>query len=161
MLDADGASCFTDAVSLRTEESDPQLSTTALPGPWRRGVARVLDQVLIAAIAVAIGSITGFGDTWVAGTAVGAFAYFVVSVLVGGSIGKRVLGLAIRAADDTAPTVWSAAAREAFVLLVSIPFAGPLLAIVAWVTIAAGIQTDSAGRAWHDRLGRTVVTPKS
>ncbi|MFN3219936.1 MAG: RDD family protein [Acidimicrobiales bacterium] len=138
--------------------ADHRGCAVAPSGVWRRGIARILDQTLIAVIAVAVGAATDFGVLLAAAAMLGTFVYFVAAVLVGGSVGKRLLGLAIAPAEPEPPDLMSAALRESFVLLNAIPVLGQVLAIVAWITIAEGIGSDADGRAWHDRLGRTVVT---
>jgi uncharacterized RDD family membrane protein YckC len=131
-------------------------------GLGQRATARLIDVGLVGVVASAIGVGTGFGVAWLVATASGTFLYFVTFDLSGATPGKRLVGLRVRSADEGRnPTIAAAASREAFVLLGAIPFAGPILAAALWASIALGIRSDAEGRAWHDRLGHTMVTTSS
>lgn len=123
------------------------------PSIGRRLVARIIDGVVLAAVAVAVGRPLEFGIGWLIGTAVGVYAYFVVcDTTWGATLGKRLVGLRLTDDRGTPPTVGAAAAREAFTLLGAVPFAGPVLSLIAGVAIGVGASRDPDGRGFHDRL---------
>jgi uncharacterized RDD family membrane protein YckC len=128
-----------------------------------RFAARLVDMVILAAAGALLGALLGFGPAWLVLQALVVFAYFVgLDVAVGTTPGKRVLGLALVGPAGARVTVPGAAAREVFVLAGAVPYVGPLLALVAWTTIAVTARRDPAGRGWHDRLAggtRVEVRP--
>lgn len=118
-----------------------------------RTIARLLDTGLVAVVAVAAGLPSGFGLPWLVATMVAVYAYFVLPLVAFGTTpGKRALGLVVVGRRGQRPTLREAAVRESFVLLGAIPFAGPLLAVAAWIAISRSIRADAAGRGLHDRL---------
>lgn len=120
---------------------------------WRRLVARIIDGVVLAAVAVVVGRPLEFGVGWLIGTAVGVYAYFVAcDAIWGTTLGKRLVALRLVDHRGTRPTVGTAAAREAFTLLGAIPFAGPVLSLIAGVAIGVRASRDPDGRGFHDRL---------
>nr|MDT0666758.1 RDD family protein [Micromonospora sp. DSM 115978] len=125
-----------------------------------RAGARMLDADALVAVAVAVGSLTGYGPGWLVATAAGVYAYFVLATaLVGTTIGKRLLNLYVVDADGQRPGLRTAAVRELFVLIGAIPFAGGPLSVLGWAAIALTARADAAGRGVHDRLaGGTRVT---
>lgn len=125
----------------------------------RRATARLLDAAGLGTIAVATGAPSGFGIGWFVATLTGVTAYFVVAdATAGTTLGKRALGLAVVGPSGATATFGEAARREAFVIVGAVPFAGPVLALAAWVSIGVTARSDPAGRGWHDRLaGGTQV----
>lgn len=121
--------------------------------------ARLIDALLLAGLGGAAGGIIGFGPGWLALQTVIVFAYFVLlDTMVGTTVGKRILGLAVTGADNPNPTMRQAAIREAFTLVGAIPFAGPPLAAIAWIAIVASMNASPTGQGIHDRLaGGTQV----
>src|SRR5215472_3085774 len=86
-----------------------------------RLAARAIDALILAVIGVGLGKLVGFGFDWLIVAAAIVIAYFVASdVFAGATIGKALLSLRV-----------TAFARESFILLGAIPFAGPLLALAA------------------------------
>lgn len=123
--------------------------------------ARLIDAVVVGAIGGAVGVLLDFSFLWLALQALLVFAYFVVlDVTVGTTLGKRLLGLRVTGPGGGTPTVGQAAAREAFTLLGAVPYAGPVLALVAWVAILVTIRSSPTGQGVHDTLARgtAVVT---
>lgn len=130
----------------------------AKPSIGRRLVARIIDGVVLVAIAVTIGGPLEYGIGWLIGTAIGVYAYFVVCDTVwGATLGKRLVGVHLVDDRDASPMVGAAAAREAFTLLGAVPFAGPVLSLIAGLAIGMGARRDPDGRGFHDRLGGTRV----
>lgn len=127
----------------------------------RRLGGRAIDAALLVAVGVALGLAIGFGFDWLAIHAALVFAYFVVlDATVATTLGKRLLGLKLVSPDGDRPTLRQAAIREAFTLAGAVPFVGPLLALVAWTTIAVTSRADGVGQGSHDRLaGGTQVVP--
>jgi uncharacterized RDD family membrane protein YckC len=126
-----------------------------------RIVARVIDAVILGVVGGAVGLAMDFNVLWLVLQAVLVFAYFVVlDVAWGTTPGKRLLGLRVTGPDGARPTTGQAAAREAFTLLGAIPFAGPLLALIAWIVIVVTVSKSPQGQGAHDTLagGTRVVT---
>ena len=125
-----------------------------------RLAARAIDVVVVTVAAGALGGVMGFGFDWLMLGAALIFGYFVVAdAWLGATLGKRLLGLRVRGPDGGRPTFAQAAAREAFTVLGAVPFAGPLLALAAWLWIAVAIWKSDAGQGPHDRVagGTRVV----
>jgi uncharacterized RDD family membrane protein YckC len=134
----------------------PQPPTPARPPAklGRRFVARLIDALLLGAVGVVIGLPMAFSTTWLVIQAVLVFAYFVVlDVTWGTTVGKRLLGLTVQGPGGRRPSFAEAAPREAFTLLGAIPYAGPVLALIAWIAIAVTISRSDAGQGIHDQLG--------
>jgi len=132
------------------------------PKIFHRIAARVIDYVVISAVGAGIGVAIGFGFVWLLLTALLVFGYFVVGdVAAGTTLGKAALGLRVEGPSGSQPALGAALAREAFVLLGAVPFAGPLLALVAWVSLFVTIRGNPLGQGWHDRwAGGTRVVRK-
>jgi uncharacterized RDD family membrane protein YckC len=119
-------------------------------------VARLVDAVVVTAVASVIGAVTGFGVGWLAATALGTYLYFVAGdVLAARTLGKALFGLRVASDDGRRPEIAAAARRESFVLLGAVPFAGAPLALVAWAAI--GIALSKGRLGFHDRIGHTTV----
>jgi len=102
----------------------------------------------------------GFGFDWLLIGATIVLAYFVLQdSLARATLGKRVLGLQIVAPGGGRPSLRQALIREAFTVVGSIPFVGPLLALGVWVWIASGIRSSPLRQGPHDLLagGTRVV----
>jgi uncharacterized RDD family membrane protein YckC len=59
--------------------------------------------------------------------------------------------------DGTKLTLKQAAVRESFILLGVVPFAGPFLALAAWIWIAVTIRSSPMRQGIHDHLAGTRV----
>lgn len=125
-----------------------------------RIVARLVDAVIVAVVGIALGPALDFGPAWLMIQTVLVFGYFVIlDVSWGTTLGKRLLGLEVRGPDGGAPTVRQAAIREAFTLVGAIPYAGPALALIAWIVIMVTIDSSPTGQGKHDELaGGTRVS---
>lgn len=125
-----------------------------------RLLARGLDVLVLAAVDVGLGRLMGYGFDWLlVGSAV-VFGYFsLLDALAGATLGKLALGLRVLGPAGGRPTLRQSLRREAFVLLGSIPFVGPLLALAAWVVIARTIRASPSRQGRHDVLagGTRVV----
>lgn len=131
-------------------------------GLGRRGVARLLDGVLVGAVVSLAGGVLGFDARWLVGSALAIYAYFVLlDAGWGTTVGKRVVGLRLVGTTGDRATVGEAMAREAFVLLGAVPFAGPVLALAAWIAIAVTVRRDPLGQGVHDRLGGGTTVVRS
>jgi uncharacterized RDD family membrane protein YckC len=107
----------------------------------------------------ALGQLLGFGYAWLAIHAGLVFAYFtLLDAYRGTTLGKRVFGLKVIGPGGAAPTLQQAAIREAFTLLGAIPFAGPVLALGAWIVILLTVRSSPTRQGKHDELaGGTQV----
>lgn len=122
--------------------------------------ARLIDFAVLAAVGTALGLVLDFSVPWLVLQAVLVFAYFVLFDSAWGTTpGKRLFGLSVQGPAGGPPTIGQAAIREAFMLLGAIPYAGPVLALIAWVVIAVTINADPSGQGKHDALagGTRVV----
>lgn len=123
--------------------------------------ARVIDAVILVILGGLLGLLLGFGFAWLVVQAVVVFGYFVLLDTTRGTTpGKQILGLRVTGPEGGSPTTGQAAAREGFVLLGAIPFAGPVLALIAWIVIAVTISSSPTRQGKHDELagGTRVVT---
>jgi uncharacterized RDD family membrane protein YckC len=69
-----------------------------------------------------------------------------------------VLRLQVIGQGGTKPTLKQAAVRESFVLLGAVPFAGPFLALAAWIWMVVTIRSSPTRQGIHDHLAGTQVT---
>ncbi|MBZ5714635.1 RDD family protein [Nannocystis pusilla] len=125
-----------------------------------RLLARGLDVLVLAAVDVGLGRLMGYGFDWLlVGSAVVYFYFSLLDALAGATLGKLVLGLRVLGPDGGRPTLRQSLRREAFTLVGSIPFIGPILALAAWVVIARTIRESPSRRGKHDELagGTRVV----
>ncbi|HEX6236426.1 MAG TPA: RDD family protein [Acidimicrobiales bacterium] len=123
--------------------------------------ARVIDAVILVILGALLGLLLGFGTAWLVVHAVVVFGYFVLlDAYRGTTPGKQIVGLRVTGPEGGSPSVGQAAAREAFTLLGAIPFAGPVLALIAWIVIALTIRSSPTRQGKHDELagGTLVVT---
>jgi uncharacterized RDD family membrane protein YckC len=135
--------------------SEPVAST---PSMGLRLLARVIDYVILAAAGYGLGRVLGFGFGWLALTSAIVLSYFVAGdVLFGTTIGKSFFKIRVLSATGASPSLTEAFLREWFVLLGSIPFIGPPLALVAWIAMAITITKSPLAQGWHDRLANTRV----
>jgi uncharacterized RDD family membrane protein YckC len=118
----------------------------------RRGLARLVDGLLLAVAGVAWGYPLSYDLVWLVAHALLVYAYFVVGdIAFGRTLGKAALGLRL----DERPTLVQAAKRELFVLAGALPFVGPPIAMGLWGWFAYGIRNTGEGA--HDRLAGTRV----
>ncbi len=124
-----------------------------------RLAARAIDGAVLAVLDLALGKLIGFGFDWLLLGALVVLVYFAaLDSIFGTTAGKRILGLRVLGPDGGNPSIGRALAREAFTVLGAIPFAGPLLAVAAWVWIVRTIETSPSRQGMHDRLaGGTQV----
>jgi uncharacterized RDD family membrane protein YckC len=148
-------------MSATPEDTQRPHAASTPGGVVPRIVARVIDAVILVVVGGAVGLAMDFNVLWLVLQAVMVFAYFVVlDVAWGTTPGKRLLGLRVTGPGGASPTAGQAAAREAFTLLGAIPFAGPLLALIAWIVIVVTVAKSPQGQGAHDTLagGTRVVT---
>jgi uncharacterized RDD family membrane protein YckC len=123
-----------------------------------RIVARLIDAAVLTAFGLAFGRKVGFGFNWLIATAAVVLAYFVLAdVLAGATLGKAVLRLHVIGQGGTKPTLKQAAVRESFILLGAVPFAGPFVALAAWIWIVVTIRSSPMRQGIHDHLAGTRV----
>lgn len=130
------------------------------PGLAVRVAARVIDIALVAALDVGLGGVMGFGYEWLVLGALVVLVYFAgLDVLFGATIGKGLLGLRVTGPGGQRPAPREAVLREAFTVLGAVPFAGPILALAAWIWIVLAIRSSPLGQGPHDHLagGTRVV----
>lgn len=117
-----------------------------------------MDGLVLGAIGAALGMLIGFGFDWLLLIAVVVLAYFaVLDVLAGATLGKLVMGLRVIGDDGERTSFRRALTREAFTVLGAIPFAGPFLALAAWLWIIVTIRSNPLYRGIHDQLAGTRV----
>lgn len=119
-----------------------------------RFIARIIDGFLVSILAYVLGKGMGsYGFDWLIAGALGVYGYFVLfDALVGSTPGKMLLGMRVVGPAGGNPTIPQALLREAFVLVGSIPFIGPLIALVVWIWFAVQIKNSPTGQGPHDRL---------
>jgi len=118
----------------------------------------VIDAAVLAVFGLAFGRQVGFGFDWLIATAAIVLAYFVLAdVLAGATLGKAVLRLRVTGQDGTKPSLKQAVVRESFILLGAVPFAGPFLALAAWIWIVVTIRSNPMHQGVHDRWAGTRV----
>jgi uncharacterized RDD family membrane protein YckC len=123
-----------------------------------RLAARVIDALVLVVIGAMFGRQIGFGYDWLIATAAIVLVYFVLAdALLGATLGKAAMRLQVTDQDGNKPSMKQAVIRECFMLLGAIPFAGPLLALAAWVWIVVTIRSSPLRRGIHDRLAGTRV----
>jgi uncharacterized RDD family membrane protein YckC len=135
-------------------------------GLLRRFFARLIDGIIVTIIGslsiVAIFSFGRLSDYLVTGlfTGILMFVYFVAfEVGVGWTLGKKVLGLAVRGPDGAPkPDLKQSAIRNAWTLFPVIPYVGGLVAVIAIIVIAVTISGSPTKQGKHDELaGGTEV----
>jgi len=133
-----------------------------LPGEIpARIAARVIDTLILTAIGVAFGQVIGFKYDWLVMTASFVLAYFVLAdVLAGATPGKVVMRLRVIGGQGEKPSVKQAFQREWFMLLGAVPFAGPFLALAAWVWIVVAMRSSPMRQGVHDRWAGTRVVQR-
>ena len=108
---------------------------------------------MLVGIDVALGWVIGFGFNWLFLGASVVLAYFVVfDVLAGATPGKFALGLRVLGPLGGHPTFTQAVIREFFTVLGAVPFAGPFLALGAWIWITLTIRSSPLRQGKHDLL---------
>ncbi len=88
------------------------------------------------------------------------FGYYIgLDTTIGGTLGKKMLGMSVKGAAGGNPTVEESFKRNAWLLLSIIPFIGGLLQLGAAIYILVTISNDPANVGWHDRFagGTRVV----
>ncbi len=128
-----------------------------------RWVARVIDGIIVGVVSSVLIFATDTASSFlVTGlfTGVLMFAYFVVlETTMGGSLGKKVLGLSVLGPGGAPkPTVGQSAIRNSWTLLPVIPLVGGLLGVIAIIIIAVTINGSPTKQGKHDDLaGGTQV----
>lgn len=128
-----------------------------------RWVARVIDGLLIVIVAGLLSaSFDAESNILVTGLFSGVlmFGYFVtMEVTQGRTVGKMLLGLRVHGPGGTPkPDLKQSAIRNAFTLLTVVPYVGGLLAVIAYIVIAATINSSPTKQGKHDELaGGTQV----
>ena len=123
------------------------------PALGSRIAARAVDVAILAALDIGLGRLMGFGLDWLALAALAVLVYFAgCDAAFGATPGKRLFGLKLVGPGGRRPTVRQAVIRESFTLLGAVPFAGPVLALAAWVWIVLTIRSHPSGQGKHDVL---------
>lgn len=140
-----------------TTQAVPQATATRrLPngaGLLVRLAARVLDGIVLLIVQFGLGDVLGYGFLWLIVAAASVWAYFAaLDAFTGTTLGKLALGLRVVSAGGGRPTLGQALVREAFTLLGAVPFAGPFLALAAWIWIARTIFVSPTRQGIHDVL---------
>jgi uncharacterized RDD family membrane protein YckC len=129
-----------------------------------RFLARLIDGILVNIAAFLLSLLLLDKDSWFLATGLFSgvliFGYFVLfEVTQGSTPGKKLLGLAVRGPGGAPkPDAKQSAIRNAFTLLAVVPYIGWLLALVAYIVIAATISASPTKQGKHDELaGGTQV----
>lgn len=135
-------------------EGSPVDEQPAPLGP--RIAARLIDGVIVAVFTTIVVATIDVGQQLYVNSAVfgfGTFVYFVVyESTQGRTLGKGLLGIRVLGPDSaTKPTVRESAIRNAFTLLVLIPYAGAMLGLTAYLLIATTIGGNPLKQGVHDR----------
>jgi uncharacterized RDD family membrane protein YckC len=142
-----------DRMAMGANDQRRSAPPSGAPGLGARLGARLIDALVLVAIGAPMGVALEFSVAWLVGQALLVFVYFVaLDVAWGTTIGKRVLGLRVSGAHGGHPGVGEAAVREAFTLLGAVPYAGPVLALGAWIAIGVTARSSEHGQGVHDRL---------
>lgn len=123
--------------------------------------ARVVDAIILGVVGLALGFVLDFGFVWLAIHAILVFAYFtLLDASYGTTLGKQLLRLKVTGPHGGRPSIPQAAVREAFTVVGAIPFAGPVLSLLAWIVIGVTINSSPTNQGKHDELagGTRVVT---
>jgi uncharacterized RDD family membrane protein YckC len=157
------------------DPSSPQYGyPSANPPPWARAqqpgglglrfLARLIDGLVVNIVAFFLSQFLFDRDSLFLATSLFSgvlmFSYFVVSeITYGSSAGKKMLGLAVHGPGGAPkPDAKQSAIRNAFTLLAVVPYVGGLLALVAYIVIAATISSSPTKQGKHDQLaGGTQV----
>jgi uncharacterized RDD family membrane protein YckC len=124
-----------------------------VPTLGSRFAARGVDAAILIAFDVGLGQLIGFGFDWLVLAALAVLIYFAgCDAAFATTLGKRLLGLKVLGPAGGRPTVRQATIRESFTLLGAVPFAGPILALIAWVWIVVTIRSHPLGQGKHDVL---------
>jgi uncharacterized RDD family membrane protein YckC len=124
-----------------------------VPTLGSRFAARGVDAAILIAFDVGLGQFIGFGFDWLGLAALAVLIYFAgCDAAFGATPGKRLLGLKVLGPGGGRPTVGQATVRESFTLLGAVPFAGPILALIAWGWIVVTIRSHPLGQGRHDIL---------
>ena len=128
-----------------------------------RIAARVIDALILTAIAGALGTRIGFGYDWLATSAAIVLLYFALfDAFAGATPGKLVMSLRVIGPNGNRPTLKESFARETFVLPGAVPFVGPVLAIGAWAWVFVTVCSSPLRQGKHDLLaGGTRVVRKT
>lgn len=86
-------------------------------------------------------------------------AYFALfDARMGGTPGKKAVGLRVEASAGGNPTVGESLERNAWLALSLVPTYGGLVQFVAAITIIVTISNSPSNLGWHDTLASTRVT---
>jgi len=144
---------------LRRPDPGPQHDGSELARPWRRGVALVVDALLLAGLVSALAVVTGRSELLL-GLVVGTLLEVGFLATSGATPGRLLVGVRVERVAGGVPTVGVALARH---LLVALPLAldgtGAAWAVAGcWVLLDhlwAFVEKDS--RSLHDLVVGTVV----
>jgi uncharacterized RDD family membrane protein YckC len=127
------------------------------PTVIQRFIARIIDIVIVGVLGLFAGYFVGFVFDWLIGTSISIWLYFALfEAFAGATPGKKAIGIKVVDANGERPSVGQALKREAFIVAGSIPFIGPILALVAWISIFVSIRQGREG--FHDSwAGGTCV----
>jgi uncharacterized RDD family membrane protein YckC len=136
--------------------------SATLPTLPVRVAARAIDVLVVTAVDVGLGLRMGFGVGWLIVGAAIVLAYFALcDRFAGATLGKLALGLRVVGPGGGRPSLRQAVIRESCMVVGAVPFAGPLLALTAWIWIALSIRSNPLGQGKHDVLaGGTRVVRK-
>ncbi|QTH59551.1 RDD family protein [Corynebacterium hindlerae] len=115
-------------------------------------------------VTMLLGLSIAFAQGWfLAGVFVLPVAFYCWQTLldtVGGSIGKRLMGLRVVGPADTPVDALQAGRRNLWLLIPMIPIAGPVAALGVGLWFAGAAKADAFGVAPHDRFSRIRVVKK-
>ncbi|AEV73567.1 putative membrane protein/domain protein [Mycolicibacterium rhodesiae NBB3] len=140
----------------RIHSPGPSPTDAQSAGPGLRFAARLVDNLIVLVFAVVVAVLIGAARSLyviIAVSGLAAFVYFVAfETTRGWTPGKKLTGLLVCGPGDAPkPTVQQSAVRNAFTLLVILPFVGGLLGLTACILIASTIGASPTQQGIHDR----------
>lgn len=140
----------------RIHSPGPSPTDAQSAGLGLRFAARLIDNLIVLVFAVVVAALIGAVHSLyviIAVSGLAAFVYFVAfETTRGWTPGKKLMGLRVCGPGAAPkPTVRQSAIRNAFTLLVILPFVGGLLGLTAYILIASTIGASPNLQGMHDR----------
>lgn len=150
-----------------TREDFPQTGANSLASIGQRGVARIIDLLVLSVPAVLVvvpfvhvdgDEVTADVPQWVGMVALGILVAYETMMIAwrGQTVGKWVMGLRVaRFTDGGTPTVGQALLRILFpACFLAIPI--PVIDTM-WIVVYLSSMYSPMRRGWHDKAGGTIV----
>lgn len=137
-------------------------AAAASAGLPKRFLARVIDALVVGIplgiVLIVVADLDATRAAYAIITAIVNLGYFVLlESSQGATLGKRMLGMSVRADGGATPTTEQAFRRNWWLLLGLVPLIGGLASLAVTIYIAITIASDERNRGWHDKLADAVV----